>query len=125
MCMESKGWAHFTMKLEPTDPQPEFPHTDSGFQQVFVARVSEEGRARDLYIACTKPTSHIYTYDMDTCKVSRDSDAPVVSIRRNPRPRGSTVYPYSFLGARTEQQIFCFLFVCLGHMCMERKGWAH
>src|SRR6266480_1733073 len=41
--------------------------TDSGIQHVFVARVSKEGYARNIYIACTKLTSHIYTYDRDPC----------------------------------------------------------
>ena len=35
-------------------------------------------RTRDQDIACTNLPSHLYTYVMDTCKFSSDSDAPVV-----------------------------------------------
>jgi hypothetical protein len=67
---------------------------------------------------------YLYTYVRDTCKFSRDSDAPMVFIRWNPRP-GGQIYPYSFLRMRPDQWTFFFLLVCLGHMYMERKGWAH
>jgi hypothetical protein len=67
--------------------------------------VCEEGHAWVLHIACTNLPSHLYTYVRDTCKFSRDSDAPVVFIQRNPRP-GAQIYPYRFLRTRPHQWTF-------------------
>jgi hypothetical protein len=47
-----------------------------------------------IYIACTNLPSHLS--DMlgtHACKFLRDSDAPVVFIRRNHRPGGPEIYP--------------------------------
>ena len=90
-----------------------------------LAHVCEEGHTRDLDIASTNLPSHLYTYVRDTCKFSSDSDAPVVFLRRNPRPGAPQIYPYSFLRTRVDQLTFFFVLVCLGHMYMENQGWAY
>ena len=62
---------------------------------------------------------------MDTCRFSIDSDAPVVLLRRNPRPGDSKIYPCSFLRTRFDQWSFLFVLVYLGHMYMEINGWGY
>jgi hypothetical protein len=125
--MESKGWTHFTMQLAPVDPQREFPRTDPGFHQVFTAHVSREGHARGLPILRVPIFGHTYTHMLGThvCMFPTVDDAPVVFFRRNPRQRGPEIYPYSFLRKRPRRWIFCFILVCLGHIYMESKCWAH
>ena len=72
----------------------------------------------------TNLKSHLYTYGMDTCKFSRDSDAPVVFLRGNPRPGDSEIYPCSFLRMRFDEWSILFVLICLGHMYMESNVWA-
>jgi hypothetical protein len=69
---------------------------------VLTAHICEEGHARDLYILHVPTLGHTYTHMLGTqaCKFSRYSDAPVFFIRRNPRPGGLEIYPYSFLRMR-------------------------
>jgi hypothetical protein len=94
---------------------------------VLTAHVSEEGHARDLYVFYVPTLGHTYTHMSGThaYKFPRVDDAPVVFIRRNPRQSGPEIYPYSFLRTRPRRWIFCFILVCLGHIYMESKGWAH
>ena len=62
---------------------------------------------------------------MDTRKFSIDSDAPVVFLRRNPRPGDSEIYPCNFLRTRFDQWNSLLVLVCLGHMYMESNGWGY
>jgi hypothetical protein len=64
--MESKVWAHFTIKYPPVEPQREFPHTDPGFHQVLTAHVSEEGHGRGLYVLHVPTLGHTYTHMLGT-----------------------------------------------------------
>ena len=74
--------------------------------------VCEEGHARDLDMPSTNLPPHFYTYGSATCKFFRDSDAPVVFLRRNPRPGAPQIYPCSFLRTRVEQCTFFFVLFC-------------
>jgi hypothetical protein len=105
----------------------EFPRTDPGYHQVLTPHVSGEGHARDLHVLHVPTLGHTYTHMLGThaCMFLTLDDAPVVFIRRKPRPRGPEIYPYSFLCTRPRRWIFCFILVCLGHIYMENKGWAH
>ena len=73
----------------------------------------------------TNLKSHLYTYGMDTCKFSRDSDDFGFFLPVNPRPGDSQIYPCSFLRTRFDRCISLLVLVCLVHMYMESNGWGY
>jgi hypothetical protein len=84
----------------------------SRIYQVLIAHVCEVGHAQDLYIAFTNLPSHLYIYVRDTCKFSRDSVAPMVFIRRNPRLGGRRSTPIAFsVRGLTKDFFYFFWFV--------------